>query len=431
MAKFLFATMPITGHVNPVVPIASELVHRGHDVRWYTGRRFQPKIEAAGATYVPMKAAVDFDEGDVEAYFPKRKGLKGIAGLKFDFKHIFIDSAIGQNQDLTEILRDSTADVILSEIVFLGSTLFAPTDRPLSAGVGLFPLGISSSDTAPFGPGIPPNASSIGRVRNLFLNWMTHQVMFRDVQAYANGQREKMGLPSLKQFFLDAACNMFSIYLQGTTPAFEYQRSDMPDHIHFIGPLLPKSHDAFSQPSWWDDLKSDPTVILVTQGTVATDYNKLMLPTIQVLADENVLVVATTGNPVEHLKLIHPPDNLRLEQFIPYDKLLPHVDVMITNAGYGGIQFALSYGVPLVVAGQTEEKAEICARVDWAGVGINLKTDSPKPQQIKKAVKKVLADTKYKQRARQIQYDFARYHAPTKAAELLEELAEKKQPILR
>jgi UDP:flavonoid glycosyltransferase YjiC (YdhE family) len=32
---------------------------------------------------------------------------------------------------------------------------------------------------------------------------------------------------------------------------------------------------------------------------------------------------------------------------------------MVTNGGYGGVQMALSYGVPLVVAGASEDKPEV------------------------------------------------------------------------
>ena len=62
---------------------------------------------------------------------------------------------------------------------------------------------------------------------------------------------------------------------------------------------------------------------------------------------------------------------------IPHDLLLPKVDVMVTNGGYGAVQRALSMGVPLVVAGNTEDKPEVAARVAWAGAGVNLKTGTP------------------------------------------------------
>ena len=72
----------------------------------------------------------------------------------------------------------------------------------------------------------------------------------------------------------------------------------------------------------------------------------------------------------------------RLERFIPHDLLLPHVDVMVTNGGYGGVQQALANGVPLVVAGDSEDKPEVAARVQWSGAGVNLHTGRPSPAMV-------------------------------------------------
>jgi len=41
------------------------------------------------------------------------------------------------------------------------------------------------------------------------------------------------------------------------------------------------------------------------------------------------------------------------------------------------VQYALSHGVPLVVAGETSDKAEVAARVDHTGVGVDLGTSMP------------------------------------------------------
>ena len=73
---------------------------------------------------------------------------------------------------------------------------------------------------------------------------------------------------------------------------------------------------------------------------------------------------------------------MRLERFIPHDRLLPHVDVMVTNGGYGGVQQALANGVPLVVAGDSEDKPEVAARVHWSGTGVNLRTGRPSPAMV-------------------------------------------------
>jgi UDP:flavonoid glycosyltransferase YjiC (YdhE family) len=65
----------------------------------------------------------------------------------------------------------------------------------------------------------------------------------------------------------------------------------------------------------------------------------------------------------------------------------------------------------------------VAARVEWLGAGINLRKQRPSPSQVRNAVKEVLANPVYRNNARRIQADFAQYDAPTRAAELLEALA--------
>ena len=56
------------------------------------------------------------------------------------------------------------------------------------------------------------------------------------------------------------------------------------------------------------------------------------------------------------------PANVRTSPYIPFERLLPHVDVMVTNGGYGGTQAALAHGVPLVLAGKDWHGAEVVHR---------------------------------------------------------------------
>jgi UDP:flavonoid glycosyltransferase YjiC (YdhE family) len=478
MARFLICTMPVTGHVNPGLPIARALVERGHAVAWYTGRRFRAAIEATGAQFAPIEAAVDPDDISPEARFPERAQLSGLAGFKFDLKHLFLDDVPGQVADLRRILRDFPADVLLADTGFVGAGALHELGGPPYAIYGITALTLGSRDTAPFGLALPPNASPLGRLRNRALAALFQHVIFRDVAAYANGVRRKLGLPPLQRSVLDGLSPF--LYLQSSTSAFEYPRSDLPPQVHFIGPLLPAPPHDFAPPAWWDDLGGDRPVVLVNQGTVANDPGDLIVPALRALAGEGVLVIATTGGasadhiarecssasdaeqqfaaetrvvlhaglpsglapvyvvpmPTRPRSIENPrpdalPANARIEPFIPFGALLPHVDVMITNGGYGGVQFALAHGVPLIVAGATEEKPEIAARVAWSGAGINLKTKTPTSEQVRAAVHAVLTDLRYHQKARRIQDDYARHNAPEAAAVLLERLAATGQPVLR
>ena len=103
MARILVASVPAVGHINPLVPIVRALCARGHEERWYTGAKYRSKVEAAGAQFVGMMHARDYDDAKAELEFPRRARLRGIAQLKFDMKHVFIDNGPGQLRDLQQI----------------------------------------------------------------------------------------------------------------------------------------------------------------------------------------------------------------------------------------------------------------------------------------------------------------------------------------
>jgi UDP:flavonoid glycosyltransferase YjiC (YdhE family) len=423
MARFLFCTGPFVGHITPGLPIARALVQRGHEVRWYTGHAFQARVEATGARFEPPVAALDFDDQNLEATFPGISALTGLAALKFGIMHLFLDTAAGQVADLWRILADFPADVLVSDTAFVGATLVEELGGPPRAVYGITPLTLASRDTAPFGMALPPPTSSLGRLRNRGLYSLFDHVLFRDVHAHYARVRVAAGLPpSRAGLFGDAVSRR--LFLQGTVPSFEYPRRDLPPQVHFVGPFLPDPPANFCPPSWWTDLHARTRpVVHVTQGTVSTVAQELIVPTVRALAGEHVLVVATTGGqPVERVGLDPVPANVRLERFIPHGHLLSHVDVMVTNGGYGGVQTALAHGVPLVVAGRTEEKPEVAARVAWAGVGLNLKTNRPTPERIRRAVQTILDDPAYKRNAARIQTEIAQHDPATEAAVLLERL---------
>jgi UDP:flavonoid glycosyltransferase YjiC (YdhE family) len=59
MARILVATVPVIGHIVPILPLARELVARGHEVRWYSGRKHAARIEATGARFLSFTQARD------------------------------------------------------------------------------------------------------------------------------------------------------------------------------------------------------------------------------------------------------------------------------------------------------------------------------------------------------------------------------------
>ena len=54
-------------------------------------------------------------------------------------------------------------------------------------------------------------------------------------------------------------------------------------------------------------LEDPRPVVLVTQGTVATEPSELLLPTLEALRDEPVQVIAVTGGPTRPSCRLRPP----------------------------------------------------------------------------------------------------------------------------
>jgi UDP:flavonoid glycosyltransferase YjiC (YdhE family) len=170
----------------------------------------------------------------------------------------------------------------------------------------------------------------------------------------------------------------------------------------------------------------------VTQGTIDNaDLGRLLEPTINALGGEDVVVVATTGGrDVSQLKAPLPM-NTYVAEYIPHDVLLPKVDVMVSNGGYGAVQRALSTGVPLVVAGNTEDKPEVAARVAWTGAGINLRTGTPTPRAVRAAVREILNDGSYLHQARELEAAFARRDGVAEIAALVDEVISEHKVVVQ
>jgi UDP:flavonoid glycosyltransferase YjiC (YdhE family) len=422
MAHFLISTMPAVGHVNPVLLTAAKLVERGHQVWWHTGPDAARKVEATGARFVAMRHTRDIVETMREA---QRK--TGLAAANAAMISLFVEPMLGQLRDYQAILEEHPIDVVLVDMCSLGAMLLHEKNGPVWATVGINPL--RTAESPPYGSGQMPPTSAFGRFRNRKINWLGEHVFLREVTATFNKQRQLVGLPALPpgKGVFDCLISPF-LHLQGTTPAFEFPYGDLAPQVHFVGPMLPPMPTDFARPSWWEELNAGRPVVHVTQGTVATDAKELVCPTIHALAEEDVLVVATVPEPDQLGTL---PSNVRVERMIPHSLLLPHVNVMVTNGGYNGVKVALAYGVPLVAAGATEDKPEVCARIAWSGAGINLKTGFPTSTQLKQAVQSVLHDPSYRQHAQTIQSEFAEHDSPLEAAQLLEQLAQRHKPIYR
>lgn len=433
--KILFASMPADGHVNPLTGLAKYLQAQGCDVRWYTGFSYAPKMAKLGIPLFPFRKAVEVTGENLEELFPERKKIKGqVKKLVFDMIHVFIRQAPKFIGDMQDIRKEFPFDVVVAECTFTAIPLIKKVFKVPVVGIGIVPLVETSRDLAPPGLGITPSGTFAGRLKQKFLRFFTNEVLFRKANVVAYKILDSYRVKHNRSNMFDIAVKASDLYLQSGTPGFEYRRSDMGKNIRFIGSLLPYSAGKKATP--WQDgrLKQYQTIILVTQGTVEKDAEKLVVPTLEAFKNTNTLVICTTGgSQTEELRKRFPQRNLIIEDFIPFDNVMPYANVYITNGGYGGVMLGIENKLPMVVAGVHEGKNEICARVGYFNLGINLVTEKPTPVQIKNAVGKILANPMYRANVEKLSKEFNLYNPGELFGRYLAEVlnqSEKNQPAV-
>lgn len=415
MTHLILAATPAPGHVNPLLLVSRYLVREGHDVTFLTGEAFRTKVLDTGALFAPLGEVADSTGTRITD--PERLALEGIAQLNWDLQHFVVDTIPDQWASL-QVLVERHSDegsIVIAENGFYGvlpGLLGAPGARPLAfVGLGVVPLTVTSEDVPPFGTGLEPDASPEGKARNRELNAQIQGAVFGETQAYFEATMAALGATAPVPFIFDAPALSADLFLQLSIEELDPPRSDLPANIRYIGSGAPASltaDEADALPSWWDEVVAAETVVVVTQGTVANgDLSDLIEPTLEALADAPVLVVAALGSDVEVGDV---PANARVAAYVPFDELLPLASVLVSNGGFGGTQQALRNGVPLVLAGLTEDKADGNVRTARTGAAINLNTQRAEATAIRAAVDTVLQDPSYRANAERLQAIYAEHH---------------------
>jgi len=421
VSRFLLTAMPFSGHVAPVLAVAASLAARNHEVRVYTGSRFRAKVEEAGARFVPWRDAPDFDENDLPSVFPRITETPGLRQLMINMEDVFIATAPAQVMDLRREWELEPWDVLASEETSVGPGPFARTNGCRWATVTVAPLNLQSTQGPPPGLGLRPGRTILGRGRDATLRCLV-PLMARPLRAPVDRARAAVGLRPAEGIY-DTQVFSPELILAAGVPALDFDRTDRPEHLHWIGVLRPPAGRHTPLPPWWDELEGR-LVVHVTQGTQNVELTDLIRPTLDALADEDVIIVATTGRTGRDELPFPVPANARVAGFLPHDLLLPRTDVMVTNGGWGGVLAALSHGVPMVIGGANLDKPEVAARVAGAGAAIDLRTRRPSSAQVRDAVRRVADQTEpFRERARQLQADLRTAGGAERAADLLSTFA--------
>lgn len=411
--SFLVGVCPIHGHVLPLLALARELIDRGHRVRVLTGRNYRDRVRDAGAGFVPLPEEADYDDTDWEASFPGgRATKKGLAGIRESVLAVFLEPAPAQHRAAREAIGADHTDVLLCDPLFFGGTAVArepARTRPLVVSCGLNPLGLPEQGAPPFGLGLRPMTGPFGRVRDGAARVVFNTLLARPVERAAREILDPLfGDAPRKGPVTDLAFGVDHV-AQFVTPSLDYPELPVPGYARHYGPLTSSGGSGAPFPPWWEELDPRVSVVHVTQGTVANrDPGELLIPTMEALADEPVLVVATLGGrSAQTLGSYTPPANARVASYLPYDALLPLTSVMVTNGGFGGVQQALAHGIPVIAVGAGQDKPEGIARLAHSGAGLGLNRSRAPRRWMRSAVRRLLDEPVFVETAGRIRNEIA------------------------
>jgi UDP:flavonoid glycosyltransferase YjiC (YdhE family) len=237
-----------------------------------------------------------------------------------------------------------------------------------------------------------------------------------------NGARERVGLPPLGDVHGGISRELAIV---ATFPQLEYPRAEGWPGMRVTGPLL------WEQP--FGDVELPPgegPLVLVAPSTSQDPEHRLVRAALDGLAGEPLRVLATTNRrePVEPLRV---PANARLVDWVSYARTMPLCDAVVCHAGHGTLARALASGVPVVACPHAGDMAENAARVRWAGAGVSLPRRFTTPRGVRLAVRRLLAEPGYRRRAAELGDWATRHNGAEKAAEAVEELAERRKTSQR
>jgi UDP:flavonoid glycosyltransferase YjiC (YdhE family) len=376
MARLLVLTSPARGHVFPITPTLLALRDRGHQVVVRTLSAAIEPLRAAGLDAEPLPAAVEAREvDDWRARTPLGAQRRTFAA--------WMDRAEIELGDTRDAIARHAPDALLVDTNAWGATAVAEASGLPLARFHAYPLPMIADGVPPFGPGLPPLAGRVGRIRDRALRALLFPPLNRGSLPRLNEIRARAGAAP--------AAHIVDVYV-GTSPLlllsaepFEYPRT-WPANVHPVGPGLwdPPGGDADAELLDWIDRRGRPVVLVSVSSEFQNDA-KIVDTALEALAGEDVTVVATAAA-AEEARSARVPENARVVRFASHEALLPRAGAVVCHAGMGITQKALAHGVPVCAVPFGRDQLEVARRVVVADAGVQLSARRLSPERLRRAV---------------------------------------------
>ena len=437
--RVLLTCHDIPGHLNPNMALAESLVERGNEVAIYSGSLARKPVESCGYRYFPFNPQLDQHiksitlpaDGisDMATVATRRSWAFRYKALNRTLSDWLVNSIPQQIDDLQKIISQYSPDIIVTDSTVLGPILVLREISPIPVAVFSILAGctIPGPQAPIWGIGLPSPNTFMNRllcnVSEFVISGLT-----RGVRENANRIRKQYDLPPLGGRVADQYSHV-PLFMVTSTPSLDYNRTDLPACVKYVGACSWDSPNQLERPKWLDQFDGSRKLVHVTEGTIHTNKPLLLHAAAQGLNRLPVEVVMTTGKHRKPSDLDLGPigTNIRVEQFVPHSALFKQTDIVLTTGGAGTITKALIAGIPLIVVPAGWELPENAQRVFESGAGIRINPKKCTPSSVRQAVEAVLENPTFAVNAKRVGEDLIKEGGSMRAAELIEELEQEKR----
>jgi UDP:flavonoid glycosyltransferase YjiC (YdhE family) len=401
--RFLFVLWEGGGNVPPALAIASRLVARGHDVRVLGDPCLEPDALAAGASFVPYRAAphraTRTADSEIIRDWEATTPLGAFARARD--RHAFRPAALFAGEVLTARSAHDSEVVIVDAMLFGGLVGAEASGRPWAA---LIPM--TSFLPAPRRPppamGLAPARGLLGALRDRLLLGVGNRLLWRSCVPLLNEARRQVGLADVAHP-LDQIRRATCVLVL-TSPAFDWGAPAEQANVVYAGPEL-------ADPAWAaGEIVEAPAgehpLVLVALSSTYQRQEALLDRILEALASLPVRAVVTLG-PATETARFHPPLNAVVVARASHTALLREARLVVTHGGHGTVLRALASGVPMVVLPMGRDQSDNAVRVEHLGAGAALSPRSS-ASALRRAIERALADTRELAAARAMAETLAR-----------------------
>jgi MGT family glycosyltransferase len=401
------------GTVAPEIGAVRRLTDRGHRVVVLAEDTMAAEVRAAGAEFVPWSQAPnrpsrrpeDDPYRDWECKNPKQL-------LERLMEKQFVGPAPAYAADTTRAIREHRPDAVVSGIFTIGSMIAAQGARlPLAVLLpNIYPL--PTAGLPPFGSGLPPARTPVGRAVHTVLSRLVEGMFDRGV-APLNELRASYALPPLRHFWDQVRSARQLLVL--TSREFDLP-AELPDNARYVGAVL-------DDPLWtepWTPPAGEEPLVLVAMSSTYQEQQFTLQTVVDALGTLPVRGLVTTG-PALAPDVVTPPPNVAVTSSAPHAEVLKHARAVVTHGGHGTVVKALAAGVPMVVMphGRDQKDNGVRVRARRAGLVVSRNASS---RRVAAAVRAVLDDPSYRQGAQRLGDAIVRDAAAEDLVNALEDL---------